>query len=36
VPEGQGACFDWRAAHETLGFVCRYRWSVDGIEELDP
>jgi len=31
APSGQDACFDWRAARDGLGFVCRYRWTHDGI-----
>ena len=34
LPADCTACFDWRAARDRLGFVCRYRWSVDGIEDL--
>lgn len=35
APAGQGACLDWRAARQRLGFVCRYRWSETGISEVD-
>lgn len=34
LPEGNAACFDWRAARDGLGFVPRYRWSQGGIEDL--
>ncbi len=35
APAGHGACLDWRAAHERLGFICRYRWQATGIDEVD-
>ncbi len=36
APAGDGACFDWRRARDGLGFVCRYRWTPQGIDDYPP